>query len=43
MSIITDLGGHGQVMKVTHEDVQKAANEAQPRVAAIMREMIERS
>jgi purine-nucleoside phosphorylase len=42
-SIITDLGGHGQVMKVTHEDVQKAANEAQPRVAAIMREMIERS
>ena len=42
-SIITDLGGHAQVMKVTHEDVQKAANEAQPRVAAIMREMIERS
>ncbi|MBP5197196.1 MAG: purine-nucleoside phosphorylase [Bacteroidaceae bacterium] len=43
VSIITDLGGHGQVMKVTHEDVQKAANEAQPRVAAIMRAMIERS
>ena len=43
ISIITDLGGHAQVMKVTHEDVQKAANEAQPRVAAIMREMIARS
>ena len=43
VSIITDLGGHAQVMKVTHEDVQKAAAEAQPRMAAIMREMIARS
>lgn len=43
VSIITDLGGHGQVMKVTHEDVQKAAAEAQPRMAEIMREMIARS
>lgn len=42
VSIITDLGGHAQVMKVTHEDVQKAAAEAQPRMAAIMREMIKR-
>lgn len=43
ISIITDLGGHAQVMKVTHEDVQKAAAEAQPRMAAIMSEMIARS
>lgn len=43
ISIITDLGGHAQVMKVTHEDVQKAAAQAQPRMAAIMREMIARS
>ncbi len=43
VSIITDLGGHAQVMKVTHEDVQKAAAEAQPRMAEIMREMIARS
>lgn len=43
ISIITDLGGHAQVMKVTHEDVQKAAAKAQPRMAAIMREMIARS
>lgn len=42
ISIITDLGGHAQVMKVTHEDVQKAAAEAQPRMAAIMLEMIAR-
>lgn len=43
ISIITDLGGHEQVTKVTHEDVQKAAAEAQPRMAAIMGEMIARS
>ena len=43
VSIITDLGGHAQIMKVTHEDVQKAAAEAQPRMAEIMREMIARS
>lgn len=43
VSIITDLGGHGQVMKITHEEVQAAAAEAQPRMATIMREMIARS
>ncbi len=43
ISIITDLGGHAQVMKVTHEDVQRAAAKAQPRMAAIFREMIARA
>lgn len=43
ISIITDLGVNGKIVKVTHEDVQRAANEAQPRMAAIMREMIARS
>ena len=43
ISIITDLGVNGKIVKVTHEKVQKAANEAQPRMAAIMREMISRS
>ena len=42
ISIITDLG-LGKVEKVTHEAVQKAANEAQPRMAAIMRELIAKS
>ena len=42
ISIITDLGVNGKIVKVTHENVQKAANEAQPRRAAIMREMISR-
>ena len=43
ISIITDLGVNGKIVKVTHENVQKAANEAQPRMAAIMKEMINRS
>ena len=43
ISIITDLGVHGKIVKVTHEDVQIAAREAQPRMAAIMRERIARS
>ncbi len=42
VSVITDLGTYGKLMKVTHEDVQKAANEAQPRMTAIMEEMIRR-
>ncbi|MGM9673701.1 MAG: purine-nucleoside phosphorylase, partial [Bacteroidaceae bacterium] len=43
MSVITDMGVSGQIVKVTHEEVQRAANEAQPRMAAIMEEMIRRS
>ena len=43
ISIITDLGGMEEVVEITHEDVQKAAAEAQPRMAAIMGEMIARS
>jgi purine-nucleoside phosphorylase len=43
ISIITDLGGMEEIVEVTHEDVQKAAAEAQPRMAAIMGEMIARS
>ena len=38
-----DLGVNGKIVKVTHEDVQKAANEAQPRMAALMEEIIRRS
>lgn len=43
VSIITDLGFNASKIRITHEDVQKAANEAQPRMAAIMAEMIKRS
>ena len=40
ISVITDMGVEGQFAEVTHEDVQKAADAAQPRMMAIMREMI---
>ena len=43
ISNITDLGGMEEVVLITHEDVQKAAAEAQPRMATIMGEMIARS
>ncbi len=43
ISVITDLGVDGKIKEVTHEEVQIAANEAQPRMAAIMEEMIRRS
>jgi len=43
MSIITDLGLEDQPVEVSHEEVQVAANNAQPLMTAIMREMIARS
>jgi purine-nucleoside phosphorylase len=41
-SIITDLGVIGKIVEVSHEDVQKAARIAQPRMAEIMRTIIGR-
>ena len=41
MSVITDLGVEGKIVEVSHEDVQRAADAAQPRMTAIMREMIQ--
>jgi purine-nucleoside phosphorylase len=43
ISVITDLGIEGKIIEVSHEEVQKAANEAQPRMTTIMRELINRS
>ena len=43
ISIITDLGGFDVPVEVSPEEVQKAANEAQPKMTEIMREMIRRS
>ena len=43
MSIITDLGGFDTPVEVSHEEVQKAANGAQPKMTIIMREMIRRA
>jgi purine-nucleoside phosphorylase len=43
ISVITDLGVEGKIVEVTHEDVQKAADAAQPVMTTIMRELINRS
>ena len=40
ISVITDLGGEGIVEKCSHEDVQKAANAAQPLMTRIMQELV---
>ena len=43
ISVITDLGGFDDPVEVSHEEVQEAANKAQPLMTTIMREMIVRS
>ena len=40
ISVITDLGVEGIVEKCSHEDVQKAANAAQPLMTRIMQELV---
>jgi purine-nucleoside phosphorylase len=40
VSVITDLGGKDVTEVPTHEEVQRAAEEAQPRMMEIMRELI---
>ena len=42
VSVITDLGVEGRIVEVSHEEVRKAADEAQPRMTTIMRELINR-
>lgn len=43
ISVITDIGVEGKIVEVSHEDVQKAADEAQPKMTTIMRELINRA
>ena len=43
VSVITDLGGFDVPVAVSHEEVQEAANKAQPLMTEIMREMINRT
>lgn len=40
VSIITDLGVPGKIVKVTHEDVTKAASEAAPKMTRLFSELI---
>ena len=41
VSVITDLGVEGIVEKCSHEEVQKAAAAAQPKMTFIMKELVE--
>ena len=43
VSVITDLGVEGKIVEVSHEEVQKAADAAQPKMTEIMRELINRA
>ena len=43
VSVITDLGVEGKIVEVSHEEVQKAADAAQPLMTEIMRELINRA
>ncbi len=40
-SVISDLGVPGKIVKVTHEDVIRAASEAEPKMTAILADLIE--
>ena len=43
LSIVTDLGGVDVPVQVSHEEVQEAANKAQPLMTTLVREMIKKS
>lgn len=43
ISVITDLGVEGKIVEVSHEEVQIAADAAQPKMTTIMRELINRA
>jgi len=42
VSIITDLGVPGKIVKVTHEDVLKAAKNSESKMTLIIKELISR-
>ena len=40
ISVITDLGVEGKIVEVSHEEVQRAADEAQPRMRTYKQSLI---
>jgi purine-nucleoside phosphorylase len=42
LSVITDLGVEGKIVKVTHEDVQRVAEEVEPKLSIIFKGVLER-
>ena len=43
MSVITDLGVEGKIQKVTHEEIQKVSEVAEPKLTLIIKELISKS
>ena len=43
ISVVTDLGVEGKIVEISHEEVQQAADIAQPKMTTIMRELINRA
>ncbi|MGQ9846153.1 MAG: purine-nucleoside phosphorylase [Bacteroidales bacterium] len=41
ISIITDLGVPGKIVKVTHEEVQKIASQSEPKMTKIIKKLVE--
>ena len=39
ISVITDLGVPGKIKKVTHEEIQKVAEEVQPKLSHIFEQL----
>ena len=42
ISVITDLGVPGKIQKVSHEEIQKVAEVAEPKLTVILEEMIKK-
>jgi purine-nucleoside phosphorylase len=42
ISIITDLGIEGQVQRITHEEIQHFARQAEPKLTLIVKELVKR-
>lgn len=42
LSIVTDLGVPGKIVEISHEEVQQIANQVQPLMTLIMKELIKR-
>ena len=40
MSVITDLGVPGKIQKVTHEEIQKVSEVAEPKLTLIIKQLI---
>jgi purine-nucleoside phosphorylase len=40
ISVITDLGVEGKIKKVSHEEIQKVAEVAEPKLTLIIEELI---